>query len=252
MLNKNKKKILNNKVVLYASIITLFATTGCVVTSLNGDDSNTTTTIYSVDPSYDELNDTVTEDQQNSNIHSDEQNTVDHFIKIENDIANTISANLEEGLKKTKEGFITIVDFVFYDSEINGVTFNELSDDGKEKVLEIISKIDNTVEIYYPSYKVDILNLSNQAADSFFDLVEKGKNNINDFAEENIETETLDKMKDYSERFNNTIDSFTNSDKVHETYEAAKDKGQEAYDYTKEKGSEAIDKLDDWYQNFKK
>lgn len=59
-----------------------------------------------------------------------------------------------------KNGFISIVDFIFYDSEINGYTFKELSNVAKLKIIGIALKIDSKIEEYIPEYKETISNTS--------------------------------------------------------------------------------------------
>ncbi len=54
--------------------------------------------------------------------------------------------------ESAKSTFITLVDFIFYDGTIKGVTFDELTESGKQKVLELASKIDNSLEEKSPGY----------------------------------------------------------------------------------------------------
>ena len=49
-----------------------------------------------------------------------------------------------------------IVDFLFYEGEIKGRTFDELSNSTKLKVLEIFLKIDNKIDNKFPGYKESI------------------------------------------------------------------------------------------------
>ena len=53
--------------------------------------------------------------------------------------AESSSSNFSD---KAKATFITIVDFLFYDGTIKEITFNELTDEGKQKVLEIIRTLE--------------------------------------------------------------------------------------------------------------
>lgn len=54
---------------------------------------------------------------------------------------------------EVKKGFITIVDFLFYDGEIGGKNFSSLSEEAKLKVLKLALSIDQKIEAYFPSYK---------------------------------------------------------------------------------------------------
>lgn len=71
---------------------------------------------------------------------------VEYFSKVE-------KSNNENVLKK---GFVTIVDFIFYDEPINGYTFKELASETKLKIMKIALSIDNKIEEYFPGYKETI------------------------------------------------------------------------------------------------
>jgi hypothetical protein len=55
-----------------------------------------------------------------------------------------------------KSGFIKLVDFIFYGDKIKGVTFSELTDDIKLKVINIGYKIDSKIDQIFPGYKEKI------------------------------------------------------------------------------------------------
>ena len=54
---------------------------------------------------------------------------------------------------KIKNGFITIVDFLFYDKEIGGYRFSELTNKAKLQVIKIALSIDHKIDQYFPGYK---------------------------------------------------------------------------------------------------
>lgn len=98
-----------------------------------------------------------------NNVSSDSNNTsTNPTIYQEEDVINYFK-NLESNLDKTKndktisqsvkDGFITIVDFLFYNKPINGKTFKELSSSAKLQVLKIALSIDSKIEDYFPNYK---------------------------------------------------------------------------------------------------
>ncbi len=247
-----------SKITIYGSIIT-FLLSGCCVTKMISDSNNVEPVeIYSIDIEDDngsiEDNSVVSESKpvQTDEIIKKESELIDEMNTIETDISNTIEDNISNGLAVTKEKFILLVDFVFYDGKINDITFSELSEAGKEKVLQTITNIDNVVINYYPNYKEDILNLTEESANTFMNTINEGKDNVENFAKENVSENTLNNIKDYSEKFNNTIDSIMENEKVNDTYNTVKEKGTEVFDYAKEKGNQAVDALDDWYQNFKR
>lgn len=131
--------------------------------------------------------------------------------------------------------FISLVDFIFYDGEINGITFDELTASGKEKVLNLANKIDTAIEEKVPGYKETIRDKATAAFTKASELIKKGANNINDFAKEKLG----------EEYYNDII--------------AAKDElvyyTKNAINFIGDIGgnlfNSAKDKLNNWYQNFK-
>lgn len=63
------------------------------------------------------------------------------------------SEEFEQLKTKGKYYIITGIDFVFFGTEINGVTFDQLSTDLKTRVMNDISSLDQAIEAYYPNYK---------------------------------------------------------------------------------------------------
>ena len=55
--------------------------------------------------------------------------------------------------EKAKNGFVTIVDFIFYEGTIKGITFKELKNSTKAKVIYYALLIDNGIDSKFPGYK---------------------------------------------------------------------------------------------------
>lgn len=55
--------------------------------------------------------------------------------------------------EKVRDSFITIVDFIFYDKEIKGYTFKELTNTAKLQVIKLALTIDHKIDSYFPDYK---------------------------------------------------------------------------------------------------
>ena len=72
-----------------------------------------------------------------------ENNVIDYFNNID----------LSDVKDNLKEGFVNIIDFIFYDKEIKGYTFKELTDTAKNKIIAIAFKIDKKIDSYFPGYK---------------------------------------------------------------------------------------------------
>lgn len=131
--------------------------------------------------------------------------------------------------------FVSIVDFLFYDGEINGVTFDELTDSGKQKVLEIASKVDGAIESKIPGYKETISNTASKAFNKASEVIKSGANNLNNFAREKLGEENYQSIIDAKDEL------------VYYTKNAISflgDVGGKAFNSIK-------DKVSSWYQDFK-
>lgn len=92
-----------------------------------------------------------TDNNLDSTKDNDEETVIEYFENMEDEVRNSSSFK-----EKFKEYFTTIVDFIFYDKEIKGYTFKELSETAKAKIVGIALKIDNKIEEYVPNYKETI------------------------------------------------------------------------------------------------
>lgn len=137
--------------------------------------------------------------------------------------------------ESAKSTFITLVDFIFYDGTIKGVTFNELTDAGKQKVLELANKIDNTLEQKSPGYKDKISDTTGKIFNEASKIIKDNATNMDNFAKESLGEE--------------------NYQALIESANALKEKGKDAINFIQDNGSDILnttkDKLDEWYKNFK-
>lgn len=83
------------------------------------------------------------------------ETTVVSYLENLNTNLDTYTSDKSLG-QSIKEGFIKVVDFLFYKGEINGYTFDSLSATTKLKVLKLALSIDQKVEKYFPGYKEQI------------------------------------------------------------------------------------------------
>lgn len=60
-----------------------------------------------------------------------------------------------------KVNFIKIVDFIFYDSDINGYYFKDLTNGAKLKVIYYATMLDNLIDKEFPSYKKSLSEMYN-------------------------------------------------------------------------------------------
>lgn len=185
-------------------------------------------------------NDNENKDVSNNKdtIKNNNYNEKDNIVidELNNTLKNIEKSTRDENFKdKASSTFISIVDFLFYDGTIKGVTFDELTEKGKEKVLEIASKIDVKLEEKCPGYKETISNSTSKAYQKASEIIKNGAKNINDFAknalgDENYQAiiDAKDELAKYSKESLNYVTGA----------------GSKVFNNTKEK-------LNEWYQNFK-
>lgn len=180
----------------------------------------------------------LNDNENKKTIKNDNYNEKDNIVidELNNTLKNIEESTQDENFKdKASSTFISIVDFLFYDGTIKGVTFDELTEKGKEKVLEISSKIDVKLEEKCPEYKEKISNSTSKAYQKASEIIKKGAKNINDFAknalgDENYQAiiDAKDELAKYSKEALNFVTGA----------------GSKVFNETK-------DKLNEWYQNFK-
>lgn len=107
-------------------------------------------------------------------------NTIEETLQI-NDSIDNINETIKErkgpikNEKKTKEKLHELLDFVFNGKEINGVTFSDLKEEEKERIIAELNEVDDKVEEYFPEYKERLHNWLDKKESSFKDfLIEKG------------------------------------------------------------------------------
>lgn len=109
-------------------------------------------------------NNSANNSNQNNNTISSNNNTNNE--KVENaDIAvmnymNTLQAEMDKPSlgESAKKGFITVIDFIFYNGTIKGHRFSELTNSVKLKVLSATLYFDSEIDKYFPGYKESISN----------------------------------------------------------------------------------------------
>ena len=178
-------------------------------------------------------NETIKNDITKPSLSNKDNTIINEMDNTLNSIdAESSSSNFSD---KAKATFITIVDFLFYDGTIKGVTFNELTDAGKQKVLELANKIDVKLEEKAPGYKDKISSSTSSAYNKASEVIKNGASSLNNFAKEKLGDENYNSIIDaknelvkYSKNALNLVGSA----------------GSKIFSSTK-------DKLNDWYQNFK-
>ena len=129
-----------------------------------------------------------------------------------------------------KEGFIKIVDFLFYDEPINGIRFSELTYKAKIEILKIAYSLDKKIDEYFPNYK-----------ETISDGTKRIYNNIKLKVTEKY-LEVTDKICSGNEELCASAKESLNS--IKETFGLT-------YDLLKEISTDGLNKLKEWYKNFK-
>lgn len=189
-----------------------------------------------IDKNSTNKNNANTNNTNNSNAitYSDKDTEV---INSLNETLSKVKSNVSDSsfLDSAKGVFISVVDFLFYDGSISGVTFDELTDSGKRKVLEIASNIDSTIENKFPGYKETISDKASNAFNKASEIIKSGAKDLNDFAREKLGEDNYQSIIDAKDEL------------VYYTKNAINFIG----DVSSSLWNSAKDKLDNWYQNFK-
>ena len=127
---------------------------------------------------------------------------------------------------KLKKGFTSVVDFLFYGEEINGITFNQLKEDSKTRILKLALSIDQKIDSKFPNYKETLSskyqNVKSKVVESYI----------------NITTKICEKNEQLCIDFKNDLS-------------VMKEKFGITFDYLKEYGIKGLDKVKEWYENFR-
>lgn len=87
-----------------------------------------------------------------------------------------VQGHLETSMQNLKD----LTDFIFNGSEINGVTFSELSEEGKQKARDALSTLDDTINYLIPNYR-------ERFRDWFTDTTANGLDALGELKDEGLE-----------------------------------------------------------------
>ncbi len=97
----------------------------------------------------------------------DIKNADEEVLAYFNNEVNTADSKSKGTLKNT---FIKVVDFIFYDKDINGYYFKNLTNSAKLKVIGLALKLDNIIDSHFPGYKDELSSSYNKAKDNLITL----------------------------------------------------------------------------------
>ena len=159
-----------------------------------------------------------------------EEEIVNYFEETEDNVTHTLnnSDNSETSKNKVTNFFVDAIDFIFYEKEINGVKFNDLTDSAKSKILNVVDRVDTSIENKFPNYKENIKDNSTKVYTEVSDKIKEGINYLEEKTEDKIGTENYDNLKD--------------------NYEEVKDKTKNGFDKIKDVIVSTKDKIKNWYE----
>ena len=189
--------------------------------NINSNNSNNSNTNNSKENNTTNESSNKTETSKNTGTTKSADEVVLTYVReIEEDTNNGITDSL-------KSGFITVVDFLFYDGTIAGHTFNELTTSAKLEVLKAALWIDDKVDSVFPGYKETISNGANKVYTSVKNLIVEAYLNITTSICEN-NSELCESAK--------------------EDFQSLKKSFGFTWDLIKDLASSGLDKLKDWYE----
>ena len=125
--------------------------------SNSGSSNNITNNTTSNDTNKDTTNSSVNTDKDTDT--NADVAVINYFNTYEQDLKTSSVSNAKSTLKN---GFVTVVDFLFYKGKIKGYTFEDLTTSAKLKVLAMALYFDNKIEEYFPGYKESISSTTNK------------------------------------------------------------------------------------------
>lgn len=98
---------------------------------------------------------------------NDNKSADDEVLAYFNNQVNTADGKSKGTLKSA---FIKVVDFIFYDKDINGYYFKDLTASAKLKVIRLTLKLDSIIDKHFPGYKEELSSSYVKAKDSLITL----------------------------------------------------------------------------------
>lgn len=151
---------------------------------------------------------------------------LNQFNNLSSDIFN--EENEESFLDKGKKYFIYSVDFLFYDGDIHGIKFSDLTNSAKEQLLSDISTVDSLICSRFPNYKDSISNGAGALFNNVMEIIRNGVRNVNDFSRDKLSEENYNKIGKYKDLFIET--AFSDWDKFAGILEGGKQKVKNLYE----------------------
>ncbi len=172
------------------------------------------TTYPTESPTTSETEEVITADESTQTIEN-----FTFFEDAKNEIINYIESEEYQKIKEKGKYYITTgIDFIFFDQPINGIYFDQMTEELKKDVIRDVKSLDEAIMAYYPDYKEDISSKYQIAAEfvseqylNVMDAIKKylGEENYNavgeikDQIKEDIGTKTEEGIGYIKDLYNN-------------------------------------------------
>lgn len=92
--------------------------------------------------------------EQPTTQHEQSNQEFTYFSDAKKELTEYIESEDFQKLKEKGKYYVTTgIDFIFFDKEINGITFDQMTTEFKIRAMNDIAALDNAVEAYFPGYK---------------------------------------------------------------------------------------------------
>lgn len=159
---------------------------------------------------------------------------IEYFEKAEVKV-DTMYDSIDKVKKEGKALFVKLVDFVFYDTEINSIKFRDLTVATQEKLIAIVNSIDRKIESKIPGYKETVTDYAGKTYTYLSEKLKQGKTYIDTKITENVDP---DKYAEVKEETSGALDTI-------------KESVSKAIDISKETLTTGKEKLKKWYEGWK-
>lgn len=98
------------------------------------------------------------------------------FQRIDNSVNNF---DYQAAIESAKQEVRQLIDFIFYGAEMNGTTFEELTEDARQAVYSRLQALDQRIMQYDPDYKEQMGELYNRVQDYASTTIDRAREIIN-------------------------------------------------------------------------
>lgn len=165
---------------------------------------------------------------------SSDSQALEYFNAAESKI-NSMDDNINEVKTEGKALFVKLVDFIFYDTEINGIKFNDLTTSTQEKLVAIVNSVDSKIEAKLPGYKETVVDYTGKTYTYLGEKLKQGITYVDIKIGENVNPNTYAEVKEETSGVVDTI----------------KESVGTAIDISKETLAVGKEKLQKWYEGWK-